>query len=159
MFPFGGLLGAPSFELKVPGQDSPATIVGVGSGNAYAGVRFNPSGFMEQTKGVFVSWGDPTVAPLDGDMWISGDAKDPDLFDPADYEARYTSVTGDIGNLSSSGINVWVPVTSTPFWRVRAIGINAIDEVSGIIQVRKITDPSNTLRSGNLTLRAIRIDV
>jgi hypothetical protein len=128
--------------------------VPVSGGNAYAGIRFSTSGFFDIRDGTSVWTLDSTDAPLDGEMWIAGDAKDPDLFDPADYEARFSSVTGDTGLITGSARNTWIGVDSLPNWSVRTIGTNVQASVSGIIQVRKISDPTGTVRSGNLTLTA-----
>ncbi len=155
MFPFAGLLATPSFELKVPGQDSPALIVGVSAGAAFAGIRFNPDGNLDVQAGPSpLDYNDSDLEVTD-EMWIASDAK-PSLFDPNDYECRFNNPTGDTGQLFGSAVSTWLNCGSFQGWYVVATS-SQVNEVAGIIQVRKISDPSNTLRSGNLSLRAIEL--
>lgn len=162
MFPLGALLQQLSFELRVPGQDSPATVLGFGSGAAFAGIRFNSTtGEIDVQAGVSpINW-DDSDAEVTGDMWIHSDVKNPDRFDASKYEVRFVNVTGDTTYLSSNvtwaGVSYGADdyfhdLTVDPYWYIVATS-GLTNDVSGIIQIREKLDTVNS-RAGNLTLRA-----
>ena len=159
MWPFlGGMLGAVRFELKVPGQDSQATIVSYGSGTVYSGIRFQPSNGDMERRLFDGFWG--TYA--DNDMWIHSDAKDPDIFDSSKYECRLVNVAGDApsgdtyGTTGYGADDFWHDLDTTPNWWVAASGLFDVKEFTGLIQIREKLDHTN-IRTGDIKIRAVEI--
>lgn len=152
VWPIGGLIQGISTELLVPGQDSPATFTatngGAGFNCAYAGLRFNITGQLDRRQNTLYN-------PALSNSWIHSDSWG--VVNAADYEMRFTSVTGDTGQMGiSDPLNVWISGDTTPEWYVQACGDSfdfEVNSVSGIIQVREKANIAN-IRSGNVTFQA-----
>ena len=148
MFPFSSLLEGINNELRVPGQDSPVTYNAFNSwpNAAVAGVQFRASGVLYRKTN--------TNVLAQTDMWIHGDMWN--IVDASLYEARYTSVTGNVSDISGNLVDTWYSCDTEPRWDLVALAGEfgfAFKNVQGTIQVREIANPTN-IRSGDLTLDA-----
>lgn len=152
MFPFSLMtLQRQQFELLVPGQDSPSTIIRYATSNAYCGLRFNASGVLE-TRGEVGSF---YVATLT-DSWIEALALA--TLDPSRYEARFQYLSGDgVDAVQGNANNTWFGCDTSPEWYVRSTIPLATVEVQGIFSVRDTLDPVNSQRAGDITLRAVNL--
>lgn len=155
MFPFaGGLVGGQSTELLVPGQDSPAFIFenngGFGPGTSDAGLNFTSVGTLQTRRNGVLD----VTSPVTTEMWIASDSQAVGV--GAAYEARFTSVIGDVGFIAGGPIDTWLALSSNRLWYVFASGTEfEIDTktVQGLFQVREIANPSNIV-TGDVTLSA-----
>lgn len=163
MWPLGGLIRGASNELKVPGQDAPATITDFSGwpGTAVAGIYVNRTTGGASSDGRLSRRQGANYIPYTN-MWIHSDVRA--QTDPADYEFRFVNVTGQTGEIIGSPFegtsygaeDGWINGSLDPNWRVTATGGQFDFEqvtVSGLIQVREIADTSN-IRTGDLTLTA-----
>ena len=163
MFPMPNMLSQYDFTLTVPGQDSPKTFIGNNYHpfTAYIEVRFNATnGDFEQrvNLGTWTAFSPAT-------MWIDASVKDPDLFDPTQYQVRFINVTGDTAKLSGDTYwagggygaeDAWINLESHTYWRLtNNDGDWDFYQVQGLISIRKEGDPTST-RVGNMTLYSFR---
>lgn len=164
MWPLGGLLDSLSTELKVPGQDSPATFSAFAGwpNTAFAGVYINKTTGGLTVDGYLSRRNNDSYLPQTN-MWIHADSRA--FVDVNDYEFRFVNVTGDTAALQGSAWvgtsygpeDGWISGHLDPFWYITASGPQfgqLTRSVSGLISVREKANTAN-IRVGNLTLQAL----
>ena len=145
----GGLLNDPSFELLMPGQDTPYTVNKFGNGIVYAGMRLNNDGSIDLRGDGSAEYTELTSWP---DSWIHSDARG--IFNINNYEWYCNFISGDtVSGDNSSG--VWTPFSTTanPEWYVVAAGSFDTKDAQLIIGVRQTGVPAST-KSGTINLSA-----
>lgn len=140
MFPFSALLASEDGAVVLALPGSPTNILstqGGSSGSATAGLRVNSSGQLEQQAlGFFSDIGT-------GAFWVDSGRN---ILVPADYEARYSGVTGDTGAMAGSALDTWITCDNSPLWQVVSSGGAAdfiVNSVSGLLEIREVAVPSN----------------
>jgi len=150
MWPFAGIITAPSFELLMPGQDSPYSISKFGSGVVYAGIRLNSDGSID-IRGSGSGTYTEILSPAN--TWIHEDARG--AFDILDYEWYCNQISGDtISGDVHAGAWVSFGTTPNPKWSVIASGLFDSKSARLIVGVRLAANPGATTKSGTIDLDA-----
>lgn len=132
MFPFGGILTAPGYELKL----SAITIIdfGVWPGFVEAGFRLKSDGDINKLE-----HGSILGAPAD--EWVQDEFIG--IVDGSLYECGVFNLLGDTGQLQGPAQETWHDLSVTREWKLYSTLKNANYAVTGDYKVRQIGYPAS----------------